>query len=80
MSQVEVDEVLGLVRHVAAEVAADDAVPGRVVLLVKLLLDECRDILPEKTTFTLSLYYNRYRRAAGEPTGGYSAGEAGREQ
>ena len=45
LSQVEVDEVLGLVRHVAAEVAADDAVPGRVVLLVELLLDEGGDVL-----------------------------------
>ena len=29
----------GLVRHVAAEVPADDAVPRGVVLLVELLLD-----------------------------------------
>ena len=31
--------------HVAAEVAADDAVPGGRVLFVELLLDESRDVL-----------------------------------
>jgi len=37
--------VLRLVRHVRAEVAANDAVPGRVVLFVELLLDESGDVL-----------------------------------
>ena len=37
--------MLGLVRHVRAEVAADDAVPGRVVLFVELLLDVGGDVL-----------------------------------
>ena len=37
LSEVKVDEVLGLVRHVRAKVAPDDAVPRGVVLLVKLL-------------------------------------------
>ena len=45
LAEVEVDEVLRLVRHVRAEVAADDAVPRRVVLLVKLLLDVRGDVL-----------------------------------
>jgi len=45
LSEVEVDEVLRLVCYVAAKVAADDAVPRRVVLLVKLLLDVCRNVL-----------------------------------
>lgn len=45
LTQVEVDEVFGLVCHVATEVTAHDAVPGGVVLLVKLLLDMGRDIL-----------------------------------
>ena len=45
LSEIEVDEMLGLVRHVAAEVAADDAMPGRVVLLVELLLDVGSDVL-----------------------------------
>ena len=37
LAQVEVNEVLRLVGDVAAEVPPDDAVPGGVVLLVKLL-------------------------------------------
>ena len=37
LTEVEVHKVLGLVGHVGAKVAADNAVPGRVVLLVKLL-------------------------------------------
>ena len=39
LTKVEVDEVLGLVSDIGAEVAAHDAVPGGVVLLVKLLFD-----------------------------------------
>ena len=35
----------GLVRHIGAEVPADDAMPGGVVLLVELLLDVGRDVL-----------------------------------
>jgi len=45
LAEVEVDEVLGLVGDVGAEVAAHDAVPGGVVLLVELLLDEGGDVL-----------------------------------
>jgi len=45
LAEVEVDEVLGLVGDVAAEVAADDAMPGGVVLFVELLLDEGGDVL-----------------------------------
>lgn len=39
MAQIEVNEMLRLMGDVAAEVPPDDAVPGGVVLLVKLLLD-----------------------------------------
>ena len=45
MTEVEVDEVLGFVGDVGAEVAADDAVPSGVVLLVELLLDVGGDVL-----------------------------------
>uniref|UniRef100_A0A3Q1FZK7 Uncharacterized protein n=1 Tax=Acanthochromis polyacanthus TaxID=80966 RepID=A0A3Q1FZK7_9TELE len=37
LAQIEVNEMLRLVGDVAAEVPPDDAVPGGVVLLVKLL-------------------------------------------
>lgn len=39
LAKIEVDEMLGLMRHIAAEVPAHDAVPRGVVLLVKLLRD-----------------------------------------
>lgn len=45
LSQVKVDEVLRFVGHIRPKVAAHDAVPGRIVLLVKLLLNEGRDVL-----------------------------------
>lgn len=37
--------MLGLVGDIAAEVPSDDAVPGWVVLLVELFLDESGDVL-----------------------------------
>ena len=43
--------MLGLVCNVRAEVPADDAVPGRVVLLVELLLDEGGNILLDVELF-----------------------------
>ena len=45
MAQIKVNEVLGLVRHIAAKVAADDAVPCGIVLFVELLLDVSGNIL-----------------------------------
>lgn len=45
LSQVKVDEVLRLVSHVGAKVAAHDAVPVCVVLLVKFLLNKGSDVL-----------------------------------
>jgi len=45
LAEVEVDKVLCFMRHVAAKVAADDAVPCRVILLVELLLDVRRNVL-----------------------------------
>ena len=44
LTKVEVDEVLGLVGNVGTEVSAHDAMPGGVVLLVELLLDESGDV------------------------------------
>ena len=45
MTQIEVDEVLGLVCNIRAKVAANNAMPGWVVLFVEFLLDESRDVL-----------------------------------
>ena len=45
LAKVEIDEMLGLVGNVAAKVAANNAVPRRVVLLVKLLLDISGNVL-----------------------------------
>ena len=45
LTEVEVDEVLGLVGNVGTEVSAHDAMPGWVVLFVEFLLDECGDVL-----------------------------------
>ena len=44
MSHVEVDEVFGLVGNVGAEVAAHDAMPGGIVLLVEFFLDVSCDV------------------------------------
>jgi len=45
LAEVEVDEMLRLVCDVAAEVAANDAVPRRIVLLVELFLDVGSNVL-----------------------------------
>ena len=45
LTKVEIDEVLGLVGHIGAEVTAHNAMPGGVVLLVEFLLDEGGDVL-----------------------------------
>ena len=45
LSHVEIDEMLGLMGDIGAEVPAHNAVPGGVVLLVKLLLDVGGDVL-----------------------------------
>jgi hypothetical protein len=45
LTEVEIDEVLGLMGHVRTEVTAHDAMPGGVVLFVEFFLDESGDIL-----------------------------------
>ena len=45
LTEVEVDEVLGLMGNVGTEVSAHDAMPGWVVLFVEFLLDEGGDVL-----------------------------------
>ena len=45
LSKIEINEMLRLVRHIGSKIAADDAMPGGVVLLVEFLLDVGRDIL-----------------------------------
>merc|ERR1719296_360789 len=45
LSQVEVNEVLGFVRHIGAKIATNDGMPCGVVLLIELLLDEGSDVL-----------------------------------
>ena len=45
LAEVEVEEMLGLVGDIGTEVAAHDAMPGGVVLLVELLLDVGGDVL-----------------------------------
>jgi len=51
LSQVEVDEVLCLVRHVRAKVAANNAVPGWVVFFVELLLDKSSNVFLDVVFF-----------------------------
>jgi len=45
LAQIEVNEVASLMGHVAPEITPNDAVPCGVVLLVELLLYECRNVL-----------------------------------
>lgn len=45
MSHIEIDEMLGLVSDVGAEVPAYDAMPGGVVLFVELFLDVGGNVL-----------------------------------
>lgn len=40
LAQVEINEVFGLVSHVASEVPSNNAVPGWVIFLVKLLCEQ----------------------------------------
>merc|ERR1719277_368833 len=44
LAEVEVDEVFCLMSHIASKISTNDAVPGRVVLFVEFLLDECSNV------------------------------------
>ena len=58
LSEVEVDEVLGLVGDIAAKVTSNNCVPCGVVLFVKLLLDESSNVFLN-VVFLKSLVENR---------------------
>jgi hypothetical protein len=45
LSEIEINEVLGFVGHVRAEVSSDNAVPGWVILFIEFLLDVRGNIL-----------------------------------
>lgn len=45
LAQVEVNEMSCLVRHIAAKIASNDAMPRRVEFLIEFLFDVCGDIL-----------------------------------
>lgn len=45
MTQVKIDEVLRLVCDIAAKIPAHDTMPGRVIFLVKFLLDIGSNVL-----------------------------------
>ena len=45
LSKIEINEMLRLVCNIRSKIAADDAMPGGVVLLVEFLLDVGRNIL-----------------------------------
>jgi len=44
LAEVEVDEMLGLVGDVGTKIPTDDAMPGRVVFLVKFLFNVAGDV------------------------------------
>lgn len=58
LTQVEVNEMLGLVSDVAAKVPPDDAVPGRIVLLVKLLCGKYRVSFSKKINKSRTMVHN----------------------
>jgi hypothetical protein len=45
LAQVEVDEMSSFVSHIRAKISADNAMPGWIVLFVKLFLDVGSDVL-----------------------------------
>lgn len=44
MSQIEIDEVLGLVGNVATEISSNNTMPCGIVFFVEFLLDVCSNV------------------------------------
>lgn len=55
LAQVEVNEMLRLVGDVAAEVPPDNAVPGGIVLLIKLLRDTQKEKFIQDQSFNVMI-------------------------
>lgn len=53
LTEIEIDEMSCFVRHIATEITSYDTMPRRIVLLVELFLDKCRDILQKKANTSL---------------------------
>lgn len=45
LAQVEIDKVTGLVCHIRSKIATNDAMPSRIVFLVKFLFDVSGNVL-----------------------------------
>lgn len=58
LSQVEVDEMFGLVCHIGSKVSSNNAMPGRTVFLVKFFLDVGGNVL-----FNVVLFEGLHGRA-----------------
>lgn len=56
LPEIKVDEVARLVGDIRSEIPSDDAVPCRVVLLVKFLLDVRCNVLQNKSTRQIPRY------------------------
>ena len=60
MTQVEVNEMLGFMRHVGAEITANNAMPGGTVFFVEFLLDVGGNVLFNVVLFQrLNRYVDR---------------------
>uniref|UniRef100_A0A8C7IG45 Uncharacterized protein n=1 Tax=Oncorhynchus kisutch TaxID=8019 RepID=A0A8C7IG45_ONCKI len=64
LAQVEVDEMLGLMGHIAAKVPPYNAMPGGVVLLVKLLGGAERNAVMNQTDVFLNIVLLQCLRGA----------------
>jgi len=58
LSKVEVDEMTSLMGHIASEIPSNDTMPCGIVFLVKLLLDECGNVLKHKFKIVTHMSYD----------------------